>query len=269
MRIGSLFSGIGGLEMGLEAAIPGAHTVWQVEQADYPRAVLAQHWPNARRYRYVQSVAADAHTLEPVNLICGGFPCTDISVAGSGAGIDGGASGLWWSMLYIVDVVRPRFVVVENVGALRRRGLRAVLGGLAACGYNAEWSMLSAAQVGAPHRRERLFIIADLPNAGGGQLRIEQSGQRGTPATRREGAPIPRVDGPANMGRPIEPGLGGASHGLRRWARGTGVEPWEEVPRTADRGPYRAERLRALGNAVVPQCAYEVGLRILENWESR
>ena len=182
MRIGSLFSGIGGLELGLEAAISGAYTVWQVEQADYPRAVLARHWPNATRYRYVQTVAAEPDSVESVDLICGGFPCTDISVAGLGAGIDGDASGLFWTMLYIINAKRPKFVVLENVAALRKRGLSAVLGGLAAIGYDAEWSTLSAADVGAPHLRRRLFLIGWLPNAIGCELREQQGGQPGAPS---------------------------------------------------------------------------------------
>ena len=342
VRIGSLFSGIGGLEMGLEAAIPGAHTVWQVEQAEYPRRILAKHWPNAKRYEDVCMVhrswdvpgrgATITQPLAPVDLICGGFPCQDISTAGKGAGLSGKRSGLWFEYLRIVRNLRPRWVVIENVGALRRRGLGAVLWGLAGLGYDAEWSVLSAAQVGAPHLRKRLFIIAHLPHSIGSELRQQPSRKRGPPATRGEGAPIAGLDGEAESvahpdlqrreeqqpsepagaqhaaaqrGRLLsgelansscgplrkrsqrgeqcatdhsEPGdghspraiadVGGAAHGLSAWAYvGGEPEAWERgVARTVDvrSVPKRSARLKALGNAVVPQCAYEVGRRVVE-----
>lgn len=157
MRIGSLFSGIGGLELGLEWAGVG-HTVWQVEQDPFCRAVLAHHWPDAVRHNDVRTVGA--HNLEPVDVICGGFPCQDISYAGKGAGLSGERSGLWSEFARIVGELGPQFVVVENVAALLTRGIDAVLGTLADLGYDAEWSTLRASDVGAPHRRERVFIVA-------------------------------------------------------------------------------------------------------------
>jgi len=212
VRIGSLFSGIGGLELGLEAAIPGAHTVWQVEQADYPRSVLAKHWPNARRYDDVRMVHRPwsvpgrgeviTQELAAVDLVCGGFPCQDISVAGTGAGLAGSRSGLWFEYLRIVRALRPHWVVVENVAALRKRGLGAVLWGLADLGYSAEWSMLSAADVGAPHLRKRLFVIAwrrDLADstrerwpAGGSESRSNTPGQTGERCGLPPDAGVPR-----------------------------------------------------------------------------
>ncbi len=157
--IGSLFAGIGGLELGLERAIPGARTIWQVEQDPYARRVLAKHWPEARRYSDVREVGA--HNLEPVDLICGGFPCQDISTAGAGAGLDGERSGLWFEFARIIGELRPRYVVLENVSAIRIRGLGTVLGpGLAALGYDAVWDCIPASAVGAPHRRDRWFCVA-------------------------------------------------------------------------------------------------------------
>lgn len=157
MRIGSLFSGIGGLELGLEWAGVG-HTVWQVEKDDYCRRVLAKHWPDALRFDDVCTVGA--HNLPPVDVICGGFPCQDISYAGKGAGLAGARSGLWYEFARIVGEMGPRYVVVENVAALLTRGIDAVLGTLADLGYDAEWSTLRASDVGAPHRRERVFLVA-------------------------------------------------------------------------------------------------------------
>lgn len=111
MRIGSLFAGIGGLELGLERAGVG-HTVWQVEKDEFCRKVLARHWPDAARYEDVTTV--DWSTVEPVEVLCGGFPCQDISLAGKGAGLAGERSGLWWEYLRAIRELRPRFVVVEN-----------------------------------------------------------------------------------------------------------------------------------------------------------
>lgn len=156
-RIGSLFSGIGGLELGLERA--GLGTVaWQVEIEPYPRAVLEKHWPDAVRHTDVREVGA--HNLSPVDVICGGFPCQDISNAGKRAGLDGARSGLWFEYLRIVRELRPLVVVAENVAALRTRGLPVVVAGLEDAGYRVVVHQVSAADVGAPHLRKRLFICA-------------------------------------------------------------------------------------------------------------
>ena len=334
MKIGSLFSGIGGLELGLESAGVG-HTLWQVEAEAFPRSILARHWPGADR-SVCDVRLAGSHNLAPVEVICGGFPCQDISTAGLGAGLDGRKSGLWFEYARILREVRPRFVVVENVASLLVRGLDRVLGSLAELGYDAEWSTLSAAEVGAPHLRRRLFIIGWLPNAerqprrtqprreiwsgragaalvgvdGGSEhvadgdggrreeLRLSQprreqgarrglvdgrgsvrelqhaadlghadhagrGEQRGTLATRAELPPAECAGG-----RGTQPRVGRASHGLLPWAyRGEDPERWERgVSRTVPPRsvPQRPARLRALGNSVVPQCAHEVGLRLLE-----
>jgi DNA (cytosine-5)-methyltransferase 1 len=145
LTIGSLFSGVGGLELGLEWAGLGP-VLWQVEQNAFCRSVLAKHWPNARRYIDVRdceareetllgtSYRSEGHKLAPVDVVCGGFPCQDISVAGAGAGLEGMRSGLWFDYLRIVSAVRPRFVAIENVSALVNRGLGTVLEGLTEIG---------------------------------------------------------------------------------------------------------------------------------------
>lgn len=187
MKIGSLFSGIGGLELGLERAGIGP-VLWQCEIDPFCRRVLAQHWPSARRYEDVREVDGSA---EWVDVICGGFPCTDLSLAGKGAGLDGDASGLWFEMLRVVRLVRPRVVVVENVPALLLRGMGVVLGGLAESGYDAQWDCVPAQAVGAPHRRDRLFLVAWRvsdplrhplrfePERGGGSTRSTDAGNMG------------------------------------------------------------------------------------------
>lgn len=154
--MGSLFAGIGGFDLGFERA--GFKTVWQVEIDPYCRKVLERHFPHAERFNDVRECGA--HNLKSVDVICGGFPCQDISNAGKRTGIDGERSGLWSEYARIVRELRPRFVVVENVAALLGRGLGRVLGDLAEIGYDAEWQSIPAASVGAPHIRERIWILA-------------------------------------------------------------------------------------------------------------
>ena len=156
LTIGSLFSGIGGLELGLERAGLGP-VLWQAEIDPYCRRVLAHHWPGARLYDDVRQV--DTAAARPA-VLCGGFPCTDISLAGKGAGITGPESGLWTEYARIVGALRPRYVVVENVAALAIRGLGTVLSDLAALGFDAWWDCLPASSVGAPHRRDRIYLVA-------------------------------------------------------------------------------------------------------------
>lgn len=164
MNVGSLFAGIGGFDLGVERA--GMRVAWQVELDPYCRAVLARHFPEAQRFEDVCEVGAG--DLAPVDLICGGFPCQDLSPAGRGAGIDGARSGLWAEFARIVRELRPRYVVVENVPALLtgkgkrwdRAPVGRVLGDLAEAGYDAEWACLSAREFGAPHLRKRVWLVA-------------------------------------------------------------------------------------------------------------
>ena len=106
IRIGSLFAGIGGFELGLERAISGSETIWQVEREPFCQKVLKKHWPNATIYDDVRTVGS--HNLESVDILCGGFPCQDISTAGKGKGLEGEKSGLWFEMLRIISELRPR-----------------------------------------------------------------------------------------------------------------------------------------------------------------
>jgi DNA (cytosine-5)-methyltransferase 1 len=154
--VGSLFAGIGGFDLGFERA--GFKTIWQVEINPYCQKVLAKNFPEAKRYGDIRECGRG--NLVPVDVICGGFPCQDISNAGLRAGIDGERSGLWGEMHRIIGELRPRFALVENVAALLGRGFGRVLGDLAEIGYDAEWEVISAADVGAPHLRERVWILA-------------------------------------------------------------------------------------------------------------
>jgi len=160
LTIGSLFSGIGGLEYGAELTGAGNFkTVWHCEIDPYASAVLRKHFPGTPNLGNIQLV--DWGSVERPDIVCGGFPCQDISVAGKGAGIkEGTRSGLWFEFAKCIRALRPRYVVVENVPMLVKRGLHLVLADLAEAGYDAEWHNISASSVGAWHRRERIFIIA-------------------------------------------------------------------------------------------------------------
>jgi DNA (cytosine-5)-methyltransferase 1 len=157
VKIGSLFSGLGGLELGLESAGLG-ETVWQVEQDALCLEVLKRHWPHAKRFTDVRTVGAAE--LVPVDLICGGFPCQDVSSAGRGEGLAGERSGLWFEFARIVGELRPQWVVVENVAGGALRWVDAVVSGLEQLGYQALPLPLSAGDLGAPHRRARVFVVA-------------------------------------------------------------------------------------------------------------
>jgi len=232
MKVGSLFAGIGGLELGLERA--GMEVVWQVEIDDFCNRVLEKHWPNVKRYRDVREVGK--HNLEPVDLICGGFPCQDISSAHTfkdKPGVeDGRRSGLWAHFARLVGELHPLWVFAENVEAIRYagRGLHAVLYDLACLGYDAEWRVLPARDVGAPHKRARLWLVAHANS---------------------DREPDQSIHAQASIMSGIRPII-------RRWP-----DPPRGL-RVANGIPNRVDRLRSLGNAVVPQVAEWIGRRIME-----
>ena len=191
LTFGSLFAGIGGFDLGFERA--GMVCKWQVEIDDYANRVLAKHWPNVHRERDIRT--AGRHNLESVDVICGGFPCQDISYAGAGAGLDGARSGLFFEAVRVVRELRPRIVVLENVAALLTRGLDRVLGTLAEIGYDAEWHCIPAAAVGAPHIRDRVFVLAYSNDAGSGASRIRTDGLRKTTQDTEQQKPQPEPCG--------------------------------------------------------------------------
>lgn len=157
LTVGSLFSGIGGLDLGLEQA--GMKTVWQVEFDDWARGKLEENFPHTEKFKDVREVGK--HNLRPVDLICGGFPCQDLSIANlKGLGLAGERSGLWREYLRIIRDLLPKYILIENVSALLTDGLDRLLCDLASCGYDAEWQIIRATAFGLPHQRKRLFIVA-------------------------------------------------------------------------------------------------------------
>lgn len=259
LTIGSLCSGVGGLDLGLEHGLR-ARTVWQVEASDYCRRVLARHWPDAERFEDVRSVGAS--TLVSVDVVCGGFPCQPASVAGKRLA-QKDPRWLWPEVARIVSELRPAVCVFENVLGLRTAGLRDVLADLAALGFDAEWATGSAAELGGSHWRRRIFIVAADPER---VLVREQPGWLGR-ALERARAPVPRDL--------VEALLAADPDGLRRleqsWRLST-ERGWpihrgwrfDSTPRVDDvpaRGLVGAMR-KAAGNAVVTACAFVVGRAI-------
>lgn len=224
-RIGSLFSGIGGLELGLERAGLGS-VAWQVEIDPNRRRVLAKHWPDAVRHEDVRSVGAA--NLQPVEVICGGFPCQDVSQAARGrnAGLAGSRSGLWSEYARIVGELQPAIVVVENVANGKERWLPTVRRDLHLLGYRTRAIRVDAADIGAPHERARIFVVG-------------HSDAHSQPAR--------AVDGEVAELPPVA-GLGGH---------------WRDAkPRSLrmdDGVPGGMDRVEMLGDAVVPQVAELVG----------
>lgn len=204
MRVLDLFSGIGGFSLGLERA--GMTTVAFCEIDPYCRAVLRKHWPDVPCYDDIRTLTAGRLAADgiAVDVICGGFPCQDISCAGAGAGIGGERSGLWREYSRLIGELRPRFVIVENVAALLGRGMGVVLGDLAALGFDAEWHCIPASAVGAPHRRDRVWIVA-YPNVA---ERGAVSGSRGRVARAKR---LPQGQESPGRSEPGHPALANAN----------------------------------------------------------
>ncbi len=169
----SLFSGIGGFDLGFDHA--GMACQAQVEFNPKASAVLQHHWPNVKRFKDVRDVGRN--NLPDVDIICGGFPCQDVSVAGDRAGLAGERSGLWFQYLRIIQELQPRWVVIENVpGLLSSNGGRdfaIIVQGLVYCGYCIAYRILDSQYFGTPQRRERLFIVASLGNGSAAQILFE------------------------------------------------------------------------------------------------
>jgi DNA (cytosine-5)-methyltransferase 1 len=272
LTFGSLFSGIGGIDLGLQRA--GMTCKWQCEIDEYAQKVLQKHWPNVARFRDIRDCGK--HNLSAVDVIAGGFPCQDISPAGRRAGIDGGRSGLWSEYYRIICELRPRYVLVENSADLLKRGMGRVLGDLARVGYDAEWRVLSAAQFGARHLRRRTFIVAYTNGYQYDATSQSPIGVTSGPKTSPEWihSPLSNTDGNGLQTR-------NAQSELLHWETKSGLEvkstaihspifrrpntKWDiwasepNVDRVADGVPNRVQRIKGLGNAVVPQVAEYVG----------
>ena len=284
-RLGSLFSGIGGFELGFEMT-GEFETVFQVENNPRARRVLAKHWPAVERFDDVRTV--NAVTLPQCDILIGGFPCQDLSIAGRRAGLDGDRSGLWWEFQRLIGDIRPRVAVLENVAGLFTAGFDRVLGSLAEIGYDASWTVISAASQGAPHKRDRVFIVAypalrprrlsdrpkneetqaDVARACNGwvtadaeSLRLQKSQGHGGSGTQK---PVTAFNSAAS------PSWAGGEFGIpdptskrihaqpRIRGMGDGLPVGVDAVRVT-----RSDRVQLLGNAVVPQVAFYVAQRVI------
>ena len=236
MRVGSICSGYGGLDQAVQAVIPSG-LAWVADPDPGAAKILTRHHPDVPNLGDITQI--DWSTVAPVDILTAGFPCQDISNAGKRAGIEGERSGIWTHVVEAVGVLRPRFAVFENVGALVVRGLDTVLADLAAIGFDAEWSSVRASDAGAPHRRERIFILAWPADADPAHLGHERPGgaragrhgpaHGGHPAAdaqgvgRREGRTEPaRLFGGPDVAVGGGPDWGPYAGAIHRWERVTG-----------------------------------------------
>jgi DNA (cytosine-5)-methyltransferase 1 len=263
LKLLDLFSGIGGFSLGLERT-GGFETVAFCEIEEFPRKVLAKHWPEVPQYEDIRDLTASrlaADGLHGIEAISAGFPCQDISAAGKKAGAEGERSGLWHEIVRLVSELQPSVIILENSAELLNRGLGDILGELASRGYDAEWQCISAASLGAPHGRDRIWIVA-YPNKG------SQSGV--TRPFEAEGGSSSRGDVCSDTECGLEPLGRVMERAGRLWQSPSwdGIWEFENSPlgMGVDDGlPARLDRLRALGNSVVPQIPELIGNAYLES----
>lgn len=265
LRVLDLFSGIGGFSLGLERTGAFVTTMF-CEIEPYCREVLRKHWPDVPIHNDVRTL----HLKEgEVDVITGGFPCQDISLAGKGGGIQGERSGLVFEIIRLINEGKPRFVILENSPALRSRGLDKVLQALHEIGYDAEWHCIPACHLGAHHRRDRIWVVA-YPRRPHGE---RWGGKCGRPETARPRNKSCRsgshtVNGEElahTYGARLEVILQGQSAecpaivGASEWA----VEP--NVGRVAYGVSSRVHRIKALGNSIVPAIPEAIGYAIAQS----
>jgi DNA (cytosine-5)-methyltransferase 1 len=233
MKVLDLFSGIGGFSLGLERA--GMETVAFVEIDEKARRVLQKHWPSTPIYTDVREITKERlerDGITGINIVCGGFPCQDISSAGNREGLSGSRSGLWYEFHRIIKEVKPDYAVIENVSDLRSRGLDEVLRGLHEIGYDAEWHCIPASYFGAPHRRDRVWILAYPHDQGESVSPFNDEAPR-LQAISRDGG--------------------------RHWRDGFSGDV-----RMADGLPGGMDQVKQLGNSVVPQIPEAIGRSITD-----
>jgi len=309
LTVGSLFSGIGGLDLGLERA--GMKVIWQSEIDPYATRVLAKHWPEVPNHGDIKRI--DWRNIVRPDVICGGYPCQPFSLAGARKGEED-PRHLWPWVRKAIRILRPRYAILENVRGHLSLGGTTVLREIAGLGYDAEWRIVSAASVGANHRRDRVFIVA-YPNRHNesdgpkheigmvaypdgsyppdGRQRPPISGEdRSRRNDRRGGDSDPREIAIRGSGQDprhvadtesrVDVRRDGSSRqdrgevfGRDNYERGTsgyaGWEWWETEPdvgRVANGIPHRVDRLKGLGNAVVPQVAEVIGRLVLQHYET-
>ena len=293
MRVLDLFAGIGGFTLGLERA--GFETVAFCEIEPYAQKVLKKNWPEVPIYDDVRDITAERLISDGirVDVITGGFPCQDISLAGQKAGIEGERSGLWTECARLIGEIRPRYAIFENVTNLlngdRGDWFKRVLWDISQVGYDAEWHCIPASQLGAHHHRDRVWIICYprgevlLEDPRYRQWRDAESVVEGrdtqgkrecnTDAIRRSSEDVAdalysrlqrRIHRWTNQERQDKSGYPGCSSPIHRQSRQSSWDIEPDVGRVANGIPSRSHRLKCLGNAVVPPIPQLIGQAIKE-----
>lgn len=294
----SLFSGIGGLDLAAEMA--GFKTVGQCEWADYPTKVLEKHWPDVPRWRDIRTLTGDSFYertgLRTVDIISGGFPCQPFSVAGKRRGQEDDRY-LWPEMCRVIKELRPRWVIGENVAGIVNMALDQVLSDLEAIGYTVRPFIIPACAVDAPHRRDRCAIVAHANSVGRIYREPEINAAEGWKPSQseligcsedmayanskrlQEARPEQQATGPSGGGETIPDTESERRHGGESCTGQTGGDGYSDlciyvpgewwpaepdVGRVAHGVPARVDRLKCLGNAVVPQQFYPVFAAIAE-----
>lgn len=249
LKVLDLFSGIGGFSLGLERT-GGFETVAFCEIEEFPRKVLAKHWPEVPCYNDVRELSTDVLERDgiSVDVICGGFPCQDLSRANgvwsNRPGLEGERSGLWREYARLIREIRPKYVIVENVTDLLGAGFGIILGDLASCGYDAEWDCIPATFVGGKHYRERVWLVSYT-----GSERLDREHGEGKSKGNSRGI----FDA---ISRKIS-----RSPNRKNWL------PEPAIPRVVNGVPRRMERIgrtKGIGNSVVPDIPELLGEAILE-----
>ena len=255
LRLLDTFSGIGGFSYAAERIVGGYETVAFVEREPFCQQILRKHWPDVPIHNDITTFTPERGSAD---VVCGGFPCQDISTAGKQAGIEQGTrSGLFYELMRVIRLVQPQYVILENVAAILTNGLDTVLGELAASGFDAEWACIPASAVGACHQRDRWWLVAYPDNIRSPRPNLSLSGMCGSDTR-----------GKTQLGH-------GQAPWSQRWANGSArYQPltpnWrsyvsEPVLRRGDDGlSGRVDRLKALGNSVVPQVAAIPLQRVLD-----
>jgi DNA (cytosine-5)-methyltransferase 1 len=288
LNVLDIFSGIGGFSIGLEAV--GMQTVAFCEINPFCRKILTRHWPSVPIFSDITTIdKKDLKALPPIDVIAGGFPCQDISVAGKQKGIEAKRSGLWKEFARLINEIRPKYAIIENVANLRSQGLISVLQDLWEIGYDAEWHCIPASAFGAPHRRDRIWIIAYPACIGQIGLSVGKEEAESELGGGSEDVSDPDQQGLQRCGgfEEISPicsqeqiGMYYCRRGIKQW----GKEPLE-VPRLKDErlnpdwvewlmgypiswtdGGSRMQRLMALGNSVVPLIPEFLGKAIANHY---
>jgi DNA (cytosine-5)-methyltransferase 1 len=265
LRVLDLFSGIGGFSLGLERA-GGFETVAFCEIDKRCQAILGKHWPNVPCYD-------DVRTLGRIDadVITAGFPCQDISKAGKRAGLSGERSGLFWEVVRAIRLVRPKYAILENVADLLHGGMGDVCGALASSGLRVEWDCVSARDLGAPHYRDRIWIVAhadarEQPNGSVPSIRRGGKGKGKGKGIRRT------ANANANGEGELQPGWCFAHVWRRPFHGGSNFVEWRDhwrdrlgaLCRMDDGVSRRLDEARPLGNTLLPDCPELIGKAIMQ-----